>query len=252
MSRAAGRTTSPRWSRAARAASGWLAGDPALAHARAAAQTGGERRRSLTDDVGGRRCSASEVVSMVGSLRTPVRYRYLLSVLGCYAPLVGGLGAWVWQRGGMPGPLWPALIGAGLLWWTGFEYLLHRFVLHLPSDAAALQRALERLHWGHHREPRDAAKLTVPVYGSLPIAAALFGLFRLLAGSWEGAALAMIGAILGYLGYEVVHFRIHMGMRGGRWLRRLRAHHLYHHYANPERCFGVTTPLWDWACGTGR
>jgi hypothetical protein len=50
----------------------------------------------------------------------------------------------------------------------------------------------------------------------------------------------------------VVHFRIHCGTVRGRWLRRQRTNHLFHHHRNQDRCFGVTTPLWDWICRTGR
>jgi sterol desaturase/sphingolipid hydroxylase (fatty acid hydroxylase superfamily) len=181
-----------------------------------------------------------------------VRYRFLLGVLFCYIPLAAGLGYWARQQGMLPGSLWPVCITLGMLCWTLIEYGLHRFVLHMPLQSVAVQRTLERLHLGHHREPRDEAKVTVPVYGSLPIAAALLGVFRLASGSWEGAALLMIGSIAGYLCYEAVHFCLHCSATGGRWLRWQRTNHFFHHFRDQRRCFGVTTPLWDWVFGTGR
>jgi sterol desaturase/sphingolipid hydroxylase (fatty acid hydroxylase superfamily) len=184
-------------------------------------------------------------------MKDHIRYRYVLSTFLCYVPLALGLGAWVWGTGTLSGPLWPGLIVLGVGCWTLIEYLLHRFVLHVSADAPSFQRTIERLHLGHHREPWDEAKITVPVYGSLPIAATLLGLYRL-SGSWHVAALLLIGSIIGYLGYEMVHFRIHCGRAGGRWLRWQRAHHLRHHFKHPECCFGVTTPLWDWVFGTGQ
>lgn len=177
-------------------------------------------------------------------------YRYLLSTYLCYGPVGMGFGMWAWQAGNLPAGVWPMLIILGVVSWTLIEYLLHRFVLHLRAQGLALQRAIERLHLGHHREPRDEAKITVPVYGSLPIAVALLGLWRLVSGSWDAAALLMIGTIIGYLYYETVHFRIHCSVACGRWLRWQRAPHLLHHFKNPHRCFGVTTPLWDWVFGT--
>ena len=30
------------------------------------------------------------------------------------------------------------------------------------------------------------------------------------------------------------------------------SHHLHHHSADPSRCFGVTSPLWDWVFHTRR
>jgi sterol desaturase/sphingolipid hydroxylase (fatty acid hydroxylase superfamily) len=178
-----------------------------------------------------------------------MRYRYLLSAFLCYVPIATTLAIRARGTGTLPTSQWPMLIVFGVVCWTLIEYLLHRFVLHLQTRA--YQRTSERLHLGHHWEPRDVAKITVPVYGSLPIAVALWGLFRLLPGSWEAAGLLLIGNIIGYLYYETVHFRIHCGATGGRWLRRRRAHHLYHHFKNQHRCFGVTTPLWDWVFGTG-
>jgi sterol desaturase/sphingolipid hydroxylase (fatty acid hydroxylase superfamily) len=178
------------------------------------------------------------------------RYRYLLSTFLCYVPSALVLGAWAWHTAALPGSLWPICIGLGVACWTFIEYLLHRFVLHMRTEALAVQRTIERLHQGHHWEPWDEAKITVPVYGSMPIAAALVGLFRLLTGSWEVAALLMIGSIGGYLCYETVHFHIHGTATRWRWLRRRRRYHFSHHYRDQRRCFGVTTPLWDWVFGT--
>jgi sterol desaturase/sphingolipid hydroxylase (fatty acid hydroxylase superfamily) len=181
---------------------------------------------------------------------TGVRYRYLLSTFFCYVPLALGLGVWAWQTGTLPGSLWPIGIALGVGCWTLIEYLLHRFVLHLRPHTLAIRRTIEHLHLGHHREPSDEAKVTVPVYGSMPIAVVLLALFRLLTGSWEVAALLMIGSIGGYLAYETVHFRIHCQAAGGRWLWWQRKQHFFHHFKDQGRCFGVTTALWDWVFGT--
>ena len=181
-----------------------------------------------------------------------VRYRFLLSTFVCYVPLASGLCLWAWRDAACPEAAKPALIALGTLVWTLIEYLLHRFLLHYRPQRPALLAVVERLHLGHHRNPRDEAKITVPVSGSLPIAGALLGLFRLMAGSWEVAALLMTGSIAGYLCYETVHFWIHCGAHRGRWLRQQRAHHFFHHFENQTRCFGVTTRLWDLVWGTGR
>jgi sterol desaturase/sphingolipid hydroxylase (fatty acid hydroxylase superfamily) len=181
-----------------------------------------------------------------------VRYRYVLSPFLCYVPLASGLCLWAWRDPALPELAKPASIAAGLLVWTFMEYLLHRFLLHYRPQAPALLAVIEKLHLGHHREPQDEAKITVPVYGSLPIAGALLGLFRLMTGSWELAALLMTGSIAGYLHYEAVHFWIHRGIRRGRWLRQRRTNHFFHHFTDQNRCFGVTTPLWDLVLGTYR
>ena len=109
-----------------------------------------------------------------------VRYRFLLSPFICYVPLAGGLCFWAWHDAGLPEAAKPALMAGGLLVWTLIEYLLHRFLLHYRPQASALLAVVEKLHLGHHRDPQDEAKITVPVSGSLPIAGGLLGCF----GSW--------------------------------------------------------------------
>jgi hypothetical protein len=179
-----------------------------------------------------------------------VRYRFLLKTFMCYLPLAGALSVWAWRDAALSEIAKPALLAAGLLVWTLIEYLLHRFLLHSHPQAPALLSVVEKLHLGHHRDPQDEVKITVPVSGSLPIAGGLLLLFRLTAGSWEVAALLMTGSVAGYLYYEVVHFWIHCGSHGGRWLGQRRANHFFHHFKDQRHCFGVTTPLWDWFLGT--
>jgi 4-hydroxysphinganine ceramide fatty acyl 2-hydroxylase len=181
-----------------------------------------------------------------------VRYRYLLSPFICYVPLAGGLSLWGWRDAALPEVAKPALIAAGLLVWTLIEYLLHRFLLHCRPQAPRLLAVVEKLHLGHHRDPRDEAKITVPVFASLPIACGLLALFRLISGSGGMAALLLVGSIAGYLYYEMVHFCIHCGVWCGRWLGPQRVNHFFHHFKDQDRCFGVTTPLWDLVMSTHR
>jgi dihydroceramide fatty acyl 2-hydroxylase len=181
-----------------------------------------------------------------------VRYRYLIIPFVGYAPLTGGLFLWACRDVTIPDMAKPLWIVAGVLVWTLLEYLMHRFLLHSRPQTGGLATGLERLHLGHHRDPSDEAKITIPISGSLPIAGGLMGLFRLTTGGWGMAALLMSGCIAGYLYYEAMHFWIHRGGRGGRWLGPLRAHHLSHHFKDQTRWLGVSTPLWDLVMGTHR
>jgi sterol desaturase/sphingolipid hydroxylase (fatty acid hydroxylase superfamily) len=184
--------------------------------------------------------------------RHDVRYRFLLIPFICYVPMACGLCFWAWRDAAVPEAAKPALIALGVLVWTLIEYLMHRFLLHYRPQAPARLEIVKMLHLGHHRNPRDEAKITVPVFASLPIAGGLLGVFRLMAGDWQAAALLLAGTIAGYLYYELVHFRIHCSTHRGRWLRQPRANHFFHHFKDQTRCFGVTTPLWDLVLGTGR
>lgn len=119
---------------------------------------------------------------------------------------------------------------AGLLLWTGIEYLMHRFAFHGFAP-----------HWQHHEQPKERKYIVAPLMLSLPVAAGM-GLVLWLTGRSE---LVVSGVIAGYLAYELVHLRIHSAAAGGRVLRALRRYHYYHHFADDHVCYGVTTPLWD-------
>jgi sterol desaturase/sphingolipid hydroxylase (fatty acid hydroxylase superfamily) len=180
----------------------------------------------------------------------PVRYRYILATFIVYVPLT--LRAFQWSVRDGAFPMRPGtvifLVLLGVFGWTLLEYLLHRFV-HLGREGTLMGNAAAKLHMTHHRRPTYAPKVTTPVWVSLPIAVAVLGLLRLVSGIWEASLLVMAGILIGYLFYEVVHFRIHYGPQPGGVIEHQRATHTIHH-RDRGRCFGVTTPLWDWVFGT--
>jgi sterol desaturase/sphingolipid hydroxylase (fatty acid hydroxylase superfamily) len=190
---------------------------------------------------------------MTIAFQSPVlRYRFLMRTFVCYVPLASGLALWTWPDAVLPEAAKPVLMALGVLLWSLIEYLLHRFVLHARPQTPALLAVVEKLHLGHHRNPQDERKITVPLSASLPIVSVLLGLYRLMAGSWQVAAWLLTGSIAGYLYYETVHFWMHCGARHGRWLGPQRTRHLSHHYKDSARGFGVTTQLWDLILGTSR
>ena len=62
----------------------------------------------------------------------------------------------------------------------------------------------------------------------------------------------MTGIWFGFLYYEYVHYRVHITAGNAGLLARQRRTHFHHHFANPEQCFGVTTPLWDYVFRTSK
>jgi cyclopropane-fatty-acyl-phospholipid synthase len=181
----------------------------------------------------------------------PVSYRYLAAAFIVYVPLTGF--GFYWSAGKETQTTTPygviASVCLGLFAWTLLEYVLHRFV-HAGAKPSAIRNAIAGLHMGHHRNPAYEAKVTTPVFGSLPVAAACLVALRLGGTSWQASAAVMAGIVAGYLIYEVVHFQIHCGSKTGCVIASLRALHMMHHHQDRLRCFGVTTPLWDWIFGT--
>jgi sterol desaturase/sphingolipid hydroxylase (fatty acid hydroxylase superfamily) len=146
--------------------------------------------------------------------------------------------------------LW--LFPLGLLMWSLLEYGLHRFVFHIRFQVPdpKLREVLNASHLSHHAAPRDPTKLLVdPLYG-LAISAVLFVLLLIAFGDTARAAGVMVGIWAGFLYYEAVHYRVHLTTSGSGLIAWQRRAHFYHHFTNRERCFGVTSPLWDYVFRT--
>lgn len=138
-----------------------------------------------------------------------------------------------------------AAVVAGVALWSLLEYLLHRFVFHeMPGQALGA-----REHRMHHADPRYFAPWTQKALAGVAVTALLGPLAWALVGAAPAAAFT--GGFVGmYLLYEVLHRRVHTHPpRGpyGRWRRR---NHLAHHFTDPRRAHGVTSPVWDGVFGT--
>jgi sterol desaturase/sphingolipid hydroxylase (fatty acid hydroxylase superfamily) len=166
-----------------------------------------------------------------------------------YGPLAAAAIAWNLLDEPSPAWAWVVLPLTGVLLWTLIEYALHSRFFH---DPPARLGWMSVSHGSHHDEPDDPDRIVARLSFSFPIAAFLFPLFSLILWDARWGALVMVGLIVGYLAYEVIHFSIHRVPTVRRLLKPLASHHLHHHYADPTRCFGVTTRLWDWVFRTGR
>jgi sterol desaturase/sphingolipid hydroxylase (fatty acid hydroxylase superfamily) len=166
-----------------------------------------------------------------------------------YGTLAAGFIAWNLLAERPPAWAWVVLPAAGVLLWTLIEYALHSQFFH---DPPARLRWMSLSHGSHHEEPDDPARIVARLSFTFPIALILFPLLSLVLWNVRWGALVMVGLIVGYLSYEVIHFSIHRAPRVRRLLKPLASHHLHHHYADPTRCFGVTTTLWDRVFRTGR
>ena len=137
----------------------------------------------------------------------------------------------------------------GIFVWSLMEYLLHRFVFHLP-DWGPLTRKIEFfIHGVHHEHPNDKTRLLMPPVGAVVIAIIFFQFFRLfLDPVWVIPFFAFF--LVGYLIYDYTHYYLHHFSPRTRFGKQLKHNHMTHHYAAPNSRWGVSSPLWDLVFGT--
>lgn len=165
-----------------------------------------------------------------------------------YLPLVGFF-FYLTIRARVPAAYAVSLFAFGLFLWTFAEYILHRFVFHFHPKGALGDRLWFIIHGVHHHYPRDSWRLVMPPAVSIPLCVLFYGIFRLCFGP-DYMYSAFAGYIIGYLCYDTMHFASHHWTLGGRIGRFLQHQHLRHHYQDPDRNYGVSSPLWDFVFGT--
>jgi sterol desaturase/sphingolipid hydroxylase (fatty acid hydroxylase superfamily) len=160
----------------------------------------------------------------------------------------------VWGvRENQAGLLWRVAVSfvVGYLIWTPTEYLLHRFVFHFSpkNPSERMKRFLFLMHGVHHAEPREKSRLVMPPVVSLPLAAVFWLLFKLLVGKLFGIPFIVpslfAGFMMGYLLYDMTHYALHHFSLSGEYFRKLRQHHMGHHFKTHNAKFGVSSWFWD-------
>ena len=158
----------------------------------------------------------------------------------------------LWRTSGDPAVGATQAVGlfvAGVLVWTLTEYLLHRFVFHYQPKSLLGQRIHFLTHGVHHDYPNDSKRLVMPPSVSIPLALLFYGVFTLIVGRslvWPFFA----GFIFGYICYDEIHYATHHAPMKGKVGQFLKHYHVLHHYKDPEKRFGVSSPLWDYVFGT--
>jgi len=137
---------------------------------------------------------------------------------------------------------------AGMLFWSLFEYVAHRFIFHWVAESESAKKIVYVLHGNHHHYPRDRERLFMPPVPSLIIASVIFSLLYLLMRA--NAFTFFPGFILGYLMYGSMHYAIHAWNPPFKWMKPLWRNHHLHHYKDEHMGFGVSSTLWDHVFGT--
>jgi len=176
-----------------------------------------------------------------------------LVIWGLYLPVIGLMLYFSNARFGFTAlPLAISFVG-GMIFWSFFEYIMHRFVFHFVAESERAMKIVYIMHGNHHEYPRDKERLFMPPVPSLIISSTIFMLMYLIAGLFDGSAYVFAffpGFILGYLIYGTMHYAIHAWNPPFKWMKPLWRNHHLHHYKNTEQGFGVSSTLWDHIFGT--
>lgn len=136
------------------------------------------------------------------------------------------------------------MIFTGIVVWSFTEYLLHRFVFHYQPKSKIGEKIHFIFHGVHHDYPSDSRRLVMPPSVSIPLATLFFFLFQYLLGNTLVNPF-FVGFLSGYLFYDMTHYAVHhFNMHNKFWLA-IKNHHMRHHYLNPGKGFGVSSPVWD-------
>ena len=137
----------------------------------------------------------------------------------------------------------------GIVMWTITEYVLHRFVFHYHPKSEWGKKIHFTVHGVHHDYPNDSNRLVMPPGASIPLAFLFYYIFK--------AIMPMHllfpyfgGFVFGYLCYDMLHYAVHhVEMKGKLWMI-LKTHHLKHHFKDPDKGYGVSSPIWDIVAGS--
>jgi len=132
----------------------------------------------------------------------------------------------------------------GIFIWTATEYVLHRFVFHFVPRSKWGLRLHFIFHGVHHDYPRDSKRLVMVPSVSLPLAVAFYYLFGLFLTPTHLYSF-FSGFLLGYLAYDMTHYAIHHANFKTPFWKKIKQHHMLHHYDDPSKGYGVSSVLWD-------
>jgi len=137
----------------------------------------------------------------------------------------------------------------GLFVWTFTEYVMHRYVFHFYPKSAWGKKIHFIFHGVHHDYPNDAKRLVMPPSASIPLALGFFFLFQYLLPAGTVYAF-FLGFISGYLAYDMMHYALHHANFKNAFWKKLKQHHMLHHYSDSTRGYGVSSDFWDKILGS--
>ncbi|MEI9964890.1 MAG: sterol desaturase family protein [Caulobacteraceae bacterium] len=146
-----------------------------------------------------------------------------------------------------------AAVVAAILIYPAVEYALHRFVLHArwlyknPYTADLWKR----IHYDHHQDPQRLDVLFGSPWNTLPTILVAGAPVGWLIGGPSAALVAVATALVLFCVYEFCHCVQHLNVTPkSAWLRRIKKHHMAHHFHNETGNFGITSTFIDRMVGT--
>ena len=174
---------------------------------------------------------------------TIISLRGFLATWSILLPLIGVAGFLLAPT------IWaPALLLAGALVWFLVEYGLHRFPFHYEANSPLLQRLVFIIHGNHHADTNDPLRNLMPPIVSVPVGLMVWGasVWAMgLQGTWF-----LLGFMMGYAVYDLVHYACHQFPLKGRFWRALKKHHMRHHHLDEPGNYAITAIMLDRLFGT--
>ncbi len=143
---------------------------------------------------------------------------------------------------GLTTPLETAMVlPLGFLTWQLLEYWIHKKIFHTWPGPTA--------HGFHHKYPDDDTRLVMPLTVSIGLAT-LIALGLSLLQRPDVTIPYWTGIVAGYLWYDFLHWSTHHREPITEWGKKLRAHHLAHHFGDPDKNFGISHMWMDKILGS--
>lgn len=142
-----------------------------------------------------------------------------------------------------------AMFPLGFFTWQVMEYFIHKKVFHWLGIGPISRRFHDIVHGFHHKYPDDDSRLVMPLAVSIGLASAIGGGLYFLHRP-DVTVPWWTGLLFGYLWYDFLHWSTHFRKPLTGWGRKLRSHHMSHHFADTETNFGISNMWLDRVMGT--
>lgn len=137
----------------------------------------------------------------------------------------------------------------GFVSWQFMEYFIHKKIFHWQGIGPISRRFHDIAHGFHHKYPDDADRLVMPLAVSITLGLVTGGLAYLVHRP-EMMLPWWCGLLAGYLFYDFMHWSTHFRRPLTSWGKKMRAHHMAHHFADIDTNFGISHRYIDRMMGT--